>query len=161
MNALQRFWQARQPRERRVLGLGAGILLIALAYAEIWYPIASKLTQLQHSVPQLRHAAQQLQIDAKQAKALKAQSPVSSNSDIGELLRQSASRHSLNISAPQQDPNGDWQTQLAAADFQSLMAWLAELQKRHGLRVISSQIAAAQTPDSQVSAKISLHAGQP
>lgn len=162
MNPLQRFWQARQPRERIILGLGGGILLIALVYAEIWHPIATALTQLQHSVPALRSAAQQLQIDARQAKTLKTQNPVSNASnDIGDLLRQSASNHQLNITNLQQNNDGHWQLQIAAADFQSLITWLAELQKRHGLRVTATQITAADTQDKQVSAKISLSAGQP
>lgn len=137
---LTSFWQARNPRERLVLGLGGGILLIALGYAEIWLPIERALQSLEHSVPALRSAERQLQIDARQAKTLLRQGNHSAAN--ADLIRQSANSRGLSLDVLESDPNGHWRLQLADADFQALIAWLAEMQKRHGLRLSSAVIEA-------------------
>ncbi len=73
------FWNARTPRERRILGGGALLLALLFGYAWLWLPVQRESAQLRAELPGLRGQAQQLAADRQTVAALRAQ-PVTANS---------------------------------------------------------------------------------
>ena len=61
---LQRFWQDRTPRERRIIATGAAAIALGIAYAYLWLPIARERERMIDDVPHLRTQAQNMRADA-------------------------------------------------------------------------------------------------
>ena len=101
MNALQArleaFWQARLPREQRILLVGGSICILVLWIGALILPLQAKVTRLGHELPELRETNASLQAMAQEAEHLNA-APAATPLPVGEreaALRRSLSRASL------------------------------------------------------------------
>lgn len=161
---LSEFWQARNARERWIIGLGVPLLLLSLLYAYLWLPLNQERRQLRHQVPTLMQAKQKLQAEAQEFKTLKMQAPAQSagtgGSDPLTLARQSAA--SAGLGQIQLNPDNAGGMQLAAPDvpFDALMRWLGQMQTQYGLRVVSAQIDALPKASGHVKVRIALSGGR-
>jgi general secretion pathway protein M len=101
MNALQArlaaFWQARLPREQRILLYGGVILILLIWIGGLILPLQAKVNRLDHELPDLRETNASLQSMAQQARSLSA-APASTPLAIDErepALRRSLARAAL------------------------------------------------------------------
>jgi type II secretory pathway component PulM len=96
MNALQAkleaFWQARLPREQRILLVGGVLFVLVLWIGVLILPLQSKVERLDHELPDLRETNASLQAMAGEAEALNS-APASTPLPPAE--REAALRNSL------------------------------------------------------------------
>lgn len=160
-DALMQFWSARAPRERLVLGGGAALLALALGFAYGWLPMQREVSQLRQTLPQLRDQARQLQQDAQEVGRLKAQpAAVREAGSLLQVVEQRALAGGLRERIASIAPQGVGQVRvvLPRVGFDEWLGWLGELQTRHGVRVESARIEAADDPG-WVSVDVLLKAG--
>jgi type II secretory pathway component PulM len=67
---LTAWWQARLPREQRVLAVGGVILLLVLWIALVIVPLSGRVARLEHELPTLRETNASLESMAQQASTL-------------------------------------------------------------------------------------------
>lgn len=138
-------WRARPASERLMLGGGALLAIVLLAYAYIWLPIQRELDQLRPGLPQLRAQAAQLQRDAAEVDRLRARpaAPASTGS-LAALIEQRARAAGLRerIGAITPQDAGRVRVQLPRVGFDAWLGWIGELQTAHGVRIESVDIEA-------------------
>ena len=139
-------WQALAPRDRLVLGLGAGLLALMLGWAFVWYPLAqgqasmaTKLTTAEAELAFMRQAAAGL----RAARA----SGVGGTFDRGgqsllALADRSARDAGLGAALRRVEPLQDVRVNASfeGAQFDALTAWLETLQQRYGVSVDELQV---------------------
>lgn len=73
-SAFNVFWQARTARERMILALGAGVLLLGLGYALVFDPLIKARGKLEKRLPQLRAEVQLMRVQVAEIERLRASS---------------------------------------------------------------------------------------
>ena len=150
MTAVKAWWDGRDPREQRMLGVGLVVVAVMLVWALIWKPLDdARLTlaesngRLAADVASMRAAAVELRggsagegDDASRARAGQSLLAVADAGirDIG-----------LGGSLKRIEPAGDGRVRLRleAVSFDPLAAWLETLTVQQGIRV--AEIAATRT----------------
>lgn len=140
--SLADLWHARPERERSALTAGLVVLAIMLVVALAWLPLERARTRLQTELPQLRASVDQLQLDAAEAKRLKAMAPTipANPAPLAPLIAANAWARELpglQLTIPDEK-----HVKLIAIDvgFTALLDWLVTAQAAHGLRVESARI---------------------
>lgn len=152
------FWGARSEQERKLLGVGAGVVLLALAYALLVEPALSGRAELEKSLPALRQEAADLQALARQAAELSAQAPGQVPAMSRDTLQAALAAHSL--SAQSLSLTGEYaKLQLKGVPFANLMACLDALRRERRVAVHDAQIV-AQGAAGLVDASLTLHQNQ-
>jgi general secretion pathway protein M len=147
-------WQARKPRERKTLGLGAALAIVALLYALVIAPAIEARQQLERTLPSLRQQASELKALAKEgaqfAAAGATPAPVPTRQTIESSLRDKGLKaQSIVVD------RGLTRLQLTAVPFSSLLDWLNDAQRTARLAVVDASIVAQPAADT-VNATITL-----
>jgi general secretion pathway protein M len=148
------YWVARSEQEQRTLSIGAGILLLALAYLVLLAPALEGRAALRAQLPQLRQQAAQLRVLADEARSLAAQpaAPVAPMSR--ESLQQSLSARGINPASLAM--TGEYaKLQLNNVSFANLMAWL-DAQRRESRITVNDAAVTALPTAGQVDASLTL-----
>ncbi|MES2297089.1 MAG: type II secretion system protein GspM [Pseudomonadota bacterium] len=120
---LQVAWMGRTEQERKFLGVGACVLLLALVYALLVAPALNGRAQLTKSLPELRQQAAQLQALAQEAAELARQPAAAPPSMTRDALAASLAARSL--TAQTLAVTGEYaKLQLNGVAFSSLVGWL-------------------------------------
>lgn len=136
MNALRQFWEGLATRDRRVLAMGAGALLLIALWLLAWEPLreardaarlrttaaANDLAYLRAAVPQLRDATATPARDGRSLLALV--DATARASGVGEALLRVEP-----VSAAQV------RVYFEGAGFDALVDWLAALQAGQGISI--------------------------
>ncbi len=141
MNALNQIreqaslaWLARTEQERRLLSVGAGVVLLALLYVIFVAPALSGRVQLNKELPRLRQDAALMQALALDAAQLAHQAPpqlvpMSKESLTASLAARALVPESLSMT-------GDYaKLQLKDASFASLVTWLDAQRRENRIAV--------------------------
>lgn len=140
MNALQRTWQGLQPRDRRILAIGAVLVVLMLGYVLLWRPLHTardtwreRVALAQADVVWMRAVAQQIEGQA-------APGPASAAPDTRSLLARAdatAREAGLGSALLRVEPVADGQVRVYFEDvgFDALMRWVETLAATHGTRV--------------------------
>ncbi|MFC3396271.1 type II secretion system protein GspM [Brenneria rubrifaciens] len=150
MNELRQRWHALNQREQRLLSVCAGMLLLCLAYYAVWQPWQIRERQWQLAISRERQTVDWMQ---KQAATLppggQTQQDVQSrDTSLPILVSQSTGRYGLTVVRLQ--PQGSQvSVTLARSDFNVLIRWLSELERKNGVRVLTLNVdAVEQSPGS-------------
>nr|WP_113865039.1 type II secretion system protein M [Brenneria salicis]NMN91007.1 general secretion pathway protein M [Brenneria salicis ATCC 15712 = DSM 30166]RBP66501.1 general secretion pathway protein M [Brenneria salicis ATCC 15712 = DSM 30166]RLM32047.1 type II secretion protein M [Brenneria salicis ATCC 15712 = DSM 30166] len=150
MNELLQRWRAMNPRERQLLLVCAGMLLLCLGYYAIWQPWQNREHQWQRIISREQQTVEWIQ---KQAVNLpgdgQAQEDVQGRDiSLPILVSQSTGRYGLTVVRLQ--PQGSQiMVALERSDFNTLIRWLSELEQKNGVRVLALDVAAVdQSPGS-------------
>lgn len=137
--ALRTAWRGREPREQRILGIGAIVVLILLGWALLWHP----LSRAQHDLRTRLSARQQDMAFMQQAKAqlqnLQQRDQAGGSQRQGKsllaLADASARKAGLGPKIKRIEPLDDKRIRLEykAADFDVLIAWLSDLKRHYGI----------------------------
>lgn len=145
------WWQARQPRERMVLGGGAAVGLVVLAWALVWDPLFTSRDALRVEVA--RQSAQLAWMRPAVADALIRDTTVPDTADGRSLLaRIDAGARSAGLGnqlvAVEPQGNDRVSVRLVGVDFDRFTVWLETL-AASGLSIdeLSVQRAAGNTVD--------------
>lgn len=140
MEALRIWWQAREPRERRVLGIGAVLGLLMLGWALLYKPMADARASLAEGNARLA-----ADLEAMRTYAAR----LGSSAAGGDAVRERAGRSLLALvdagirdiglaaGLRRIEPAGEGRVRLRleAVPFDPLAAWLETLAQRHGIVV--------------------------
>jgi general secretion pathway protein M len=148
-------WLARTEQERKYLGAGAAVVVLALVYMMFVDPAVTGTAQLRKELPQLRQQAAQLQSLALEAGEL-ARQPVP---QVTPMTRESlsASLAARSITAQSLTMTGEYaKLQLNGVSFAGMVNWLDALRRENRIAVQDASIT-AQSTVGQVDATLTLH----
>ncbi len=153
----QQHWDARPLHERRVIMIGASVVLPLLVYFLLWQPAHDALGKLRKTVPQLRMQVEQMHNAAGQIEELRhrPQLAVMDALSVKTAIEESATRHQLGYALTTvavQEPSGARITMTAVA-FDKWLSWLRDLQTSQHIRVNSVSITRLSEPG-----MVSIHA---
>jgi general secretion pathway protein M len=133
------WWNAREPREQRVLGVGAVIAVLVLAWSVIWHPLSASLDALQARVSAQRADLAGMQQAAARVATLRGQGARAKGERQGKsllaLADASARGNQLGNALKRVEPLGpkSVRVSLEGAAFDSLIDWLDGLSRDFGV----------------------------
>ena len=149
MEALRELWNSREPRERAVIAVGLGALVVAALWAWVWHPIASDRARLVAALPQLRAQVQQV---ARQGAEVERLRNAARSRGVApapdEAIATTAKSLGLGEAVAAVTALGEGRVQVALkpVSFDALVRMLGELGTEHGLAVESLVVRAAPDP---------------
>lgn len=131
---------ALQVRERWLLGVGVGALLLTVLYLGIWEPLVKTRQQNLEALQAARNVAVRLEaaaIQVRQARGRQPQVSAGQNQSLMAAVDQASQRSGLGKSPSRIQPEGDTEVRVWFEDvsFDALVGWLAELQSSYGVQV--------------------------
>ena len=154
MAVLQAWWQARPERDRQMLQVGGLVLGVLLVVTLGVLPLLDHHRALQARLPLLRGTVLQLEAQADEAQGLRAQlggtaagsttaAPVSAAS-IEASARAAGLRAGMDVFRVPGE--GRVEFSMAKGSFDQVLAWLGQLRRESGVRVLSLQADAGDQP---------------
>jgi general secretion pathway protein M len=138
------WWQARVPRERLVIGIGAGALAVASLWAYVWLPVQDGRARLAAEAPQLRAQAAETAREAAEVERLRAVARgrgAVPQGAIDDAMKAAGFGDAYAGLAPL--GAGRVQVNLRTVPFDELVRTLAALGESHGVAVESVALRAA------------------
>ncbi len=141
-------WQARTPRERAALGLGAVAITALLLYGFVWEPWRIQQARLREYLPRLRAQATQFTADATEARRLRAQARIA---PAGEQPRQTIESAAVeagmrgHLKSVTEVTGGRFQVVLGPVPYDAFIRWTGAL-AASAVTVESVQLRAGPTP---------------
>ncbi|UOD32453.1 type II secretion system protein M [Massilia violaceinigra] len=152
------YWMARTEQERKFLGAGAAIAVLALVYGVLLAPALEGSARLRKELPLLKQQKAQLESLAKTAAELAGQTPPQVTPMSRETLN--ASLSARGIKPEQVSMTGEYaKIQVSGVAFSSLYAWLEAQRLENRISVLEAAITVPTTaspPAGQVDATITL-----
>jgi general secretion pathway protein M len=156
---IQHYLQQLSARERWMVGGGAvlGSILLILA---IVLPLQSRVSAAQTRIEKKRDDLIWLRSMSPQLAALQTARPPALTESLVVLIDRTARESGIGKSLVNSQPSGDGglNVRLEKMPFDSLIAWLAQLNERYGVRVDSATVDAA-GENGTVTATLILRAG--
>jgi general secretion pathway protein M len=137
------------PRERRLVYLAAGLAAVAALYFAIVMPLSGMNSKSAARVEKKTADLAWMQQVAPQVMAANAAgNPTAGNESLVVLIDRTGRESGLGNSVRDQSPDGDHglRLRLEGAQFDVLVAWLANLQQQYGITVQAASIDAATGP---------------
>jgi general secretion pathway protein M len=156
-------WRRLAPRERRLIAAGAALVAAVATYLLVLGPFTRSLAKLRLEVPQARAQLATMREQANLVEHLRrgssARAPATK---LPALAEQTAETHGLRgmITRIETEGTNGLRVALEGAPFNPMVAWLAELQQRSGLRVETAAIESHDTAGA-VTARLLLRAQAP
>jgi general secretion pathway protein M len=135
------WWQSQSARDRRVLGIGAVVIALLLAWSFIWYPLARARAQLEARVERertdlvwMRQAGGELQ--ALRAKGARGQVDRQGKS-LFALADVTARGAGLATALKRVEPTGPKSVRASfeSANFDALIGWVDALMRDYGVQI--------------------------
>jgi general secretion pathway protein M len=160
LKRLTEAWGRLGRRERLYVTAGLGAALVLGAYGLLWLPMQREIEQLKASVPKVHEQLQWMRAQAPQAKGLGARPTTAGSEGLLSAVEQSAVNHGLKGQITRIEQEGSHSVRLAldAVPFNTLILWLAELQKAQAL-VVDDMTLEVHTVSGSVNARLRLRAG--
>ncbi len=157
MQQLLEYWQARNPRERAILGIGGSLAVILLLYLLVWDPIQSDRQRLLRDLPKMRAQVDQFRRDAEEAEALRARARARTPTQaLPATVEASAKQAQLGAGIKSVQAMGNDRAQISGATvpFDGLVRWMATVAQSEGITVDSMQASAGEPGRVQVESLI-------
>lgn len=150
-SALRRRYRGLEPRERRLLGLGAALVAAALLWTSVVRPA---LDYRQQAVTRLdRETASLAWMESNRSLAVARRNAGGGQQAQLSTINRSAGQHGIPLRRIQPDGEG-FIVHVESRPFDALVRWMEALETRHGVRVVSVTV----DPDGegQVNARLTL-----
>lgn len=139
MNALQRYWRGLGSRERKVLSLAIGALVLVLGYVSLWEPLIDSRNEWRNRVANAQADLAWMRATAPQVRERGGAAPVRSNDGRSLLARADASARDAGLggSLLRVEPVSDGQVRVYFEDagFDAVVRWVETLSAQYGTRV--------------------------
>jgi general secretion pathway protein M len=145
VSAVRQRWDALEPRERRVLALGAVVVLAVIGYLAVWEPLVQSRDEWRLRVAAAETDLAWMRGVAPEVLARRGTAPSATAPDGRSLLaRVDASVREAGLGAAllRVEPVAANQVRVTfeQAGFDALMRWLESLAQRHGTRVTEMSV---------------------
>lgn len=157
---MRRWWLGLAPRERRVVALGAVVVLTMLFYFLVWLPPHRGAGELRRLLQGQQGDLDYLQRAASEAMALKArQVRAKAPEALYALVERSAGTAGLADAIQRIDPAGDGEVRVSLDQvaFDPMIRWLAGLRRDYGVVVDTATVRRSERPG-QVTVQLVLKA---
>ncbi|MGM0412746.1 MAG: type II secretion system protein GspM [Pseudomonadota bacterium] len=147
--AADAFWAAREPRERWLLGVGGGLLLLTLIYLGLWRPMADSRAELEAEVASRQDLVAWLRSSAAEARALReARGGAVPSGPLNDRVESAAEEAGLRDALSRLSAEGDGRirAELDDATFRRTMIWLQGLERRQSIRPVRVRLERADEP---------------
>lgn len=147
-----REWYGQQsPRDRRVLLVGGGFLLLVVLWLGAVKPFLKHLATARGQVETQRELLAYMRGSAAQVLALRGQGgggggSLPAGASLAQVVNQAAGEAGLSLSRWQPEGEDKLQLWLDDADFDALVIWLGRLQNQYGVAVDSININQGEAP---------------
>ncbi|MAA75269.1 MAG: general secretion pathway protein GspM [Salinisphaeraceae bacterium] len=161
---MKAWWASLAERERQILGLGGGVLLITLFFLLVWEPLGESIETLERQMASQQELNARLLQIAEEADAARASGAAATlkgqNQALFSVVDQSSRSAGLRDAITRIQPEGDDQAAvtLEAAGFNPLMFWLHTLEMEYGIGTASLSVSAADS-NGEVDARLTLKRG--
>jgi general secretion pathway protein M len=159
VNKIQTWYAGLQPREQRMVSIGGVALAVIIVFAGILLPLQSKVSHLVQDNDTKREDLAWMRANADEVRAAAATIPATTGEApvvlVDRVGRESGLGNALRGSQP--NGTGGVRVQLEAAPFDTMIAWLATLDRRYGFSIDSITVDKAPTAG-MVNANISFSA---
>jgi general secretion pathway protein M len=147
MNRLQTWYAGLQPREQRMVSIGAVALAIIIVVAGILMPLQSKVSRLLQDNDTKRQDLAWMRVNADEVRAAAASIPANTGEAPVVLVDRVGRESGLATALRGTQPNGTGgvRVQLEAAPFDTMIGWLATLDRRYGFSIDSITVDRAPT----------------
>lgn len=156
-------WRSLASRERAVL-IGGGIALaLLLVYGALWLPMRRDIDRLQKQVPLERTQIANMRLQAAQTQQLRGRASTAlTTGTLTTAVEQSVAAQGLKPHLTRLEADGANAVRVAfdAVPFNTLVSWLATLQRDRGVRVDDAAMQRHTTPGT-VNARLLLRAPAP
>lgn len=157
------WWNTLSSRERWIVGVGAGLVVILLFYALVWHPLQRNLATLQQSVDELRNDVawmRQAAGDVKRINNTTETNPSNTPARDESLLvfvDRTARSAGLGPAVKRVEPQGvnQLQMRLEQVSFDQMLRWLGSLEQEHGITLINA-VVDGRTESGRVDARLVL-----
>lgn len=148
MTQLSEWLDGLAPRERNLVYVAAALLGVAIVYFAVVLPVTSSARQRAARIEQKTGDLAWMRQVAPQVMAAAAGGGAASGESLVVLVDRTAREAGIGSAIRDQSPAGEngLQLRLEGASFDVLVAWLANLQQQHGVRVDAAMIGAVNAP---------------
>ena len=157
----ERFWSARNTRERWLLSAGGLLLAVILPYVVLWEPLVERRDQLEAQVAEQRQDLAWMRSAAEQIRAHEGDTdsaePVTDERSLLSLVDRAARDAGIDdqLSRAQPDGDGTLRVWMDRVPFDELMGWLDGLQRAAGVEVAALTVERTQE-DGLVNVRLTL-----
>lgn len=138
MSKLRAWYAGLEEREQRTVAVGGVTVAVLILVFAILMPLHSVLSSAVRGNEIKREDLKWMQVNAPEVRTAGSQLPADTGLAPVVLVDRVAREHGLASALRGTQPNGNGvRVQLEAAPFDTLVAWLAALDERHGLAVES------------------------
>ena len=149
---MKEWYNKLEPRERKLLLIGAGVLFVAFIYFMLWKPIVKKVDRLQTSTTEQKALVEWMKSTAVEIKQLRATMQPSAAIGQGQsllgVIDRTASAQKLSPMVKRVKPEGETKARvwLEGAPFNEIIRWVEQLQKRQGITVVNAIVDKTKEP---------------
>jgi general secretion pathway protein M len=137
---MKEWFLSREPRERVILGIGAGAAVVILLWGLVWSPLDSGVSALRASVDQNSRLLVDLQRAAALSPANAARPAQGAAQSLVVLVDSTSKQHGLAGAFTRTRPDGadGINVTLQDAPFDTLLGWIVALRSDYGIDVESA-----------------------
>lgn len=153
-------WRGLQPRERLLIAVAGGFVLLVSLYGFLWSPLQRELARLRVETPKAAEQLQWMRSQAGRIQQLRAAAPTQKNAGgLLSFIEQSATAYNIKQNIKRVEPDGanGARVSLDGVSFNSLVNWLANLHKQGAVRVENATLETQPVPGT-VNARLLLRA---
>lgn len=142
MDAIKKYWQGLQPRERVILSGGGVVVALILFYALLWQPWHKAISSMEEKLPTMRTNLVWMKQQAESLNAgggsLAGQSYAGADQSLLSVVEQSANKAKVDKAIQQLVPSQDGsevRVVLDGVNFNQWVNWIDDLFKRYGVNI--------------------------
>ena len=160
---MKNWYESLDVRERRLIVSASVLLLLLLFYALAWKPVSTEYHRLNVSIKEKEKTLvemHQLAVQAKQLQRLNVRSSVQPGGSLLANIDRTAKSNGLGPALKRVRPDGENKASvsLEGAEFDRVVVWLENLQRRQGIDVVSVTVEKQKEPG-LVSMRIEMQEG--
>jgi type II secretory pathway component PulM len=146
LDALHRYWDECEPRERALLLCGISFAGVALMVLVAIWPAFGAISNLRRALPHTRAQSAQLEALLSEVRALRSQPAVAVGADAPAALEESLAASGLKTERVLPLPDGTLQLTFADVPYATWSIWLAAAERTVAMRSMTVTAKATSTP---------------
>tara|TARA_R110000868_G_scaffold2384_9_gene17774 strand:+ start:9828 stop:10325 length:498 start_codon:yes stop_codon:yes gene_type:complete len=142
MSLMARQWQARTDREQILLAVMAALVALVLAWLLAVRPLVDFHQRARSDYAASVGLYRDIEAGIARYDTLRAGGPAdaSASQSLRSIVGSMALRHGISIARLVPSDEGELAVNIDRAEARAVMAWLIELEERHGVQVVSSTL---------------------